>query len=69
MNLKSAGKLLKKCNELEAKQTDSESIINYPKDKKQIDNLYNIDNEKENVIPENSENESYIFDKEIIVGI
>jgi len=68
MNLKSTSKLLKKCTELESKP-DSDRSVHNQNDKKQLENHFNIiENEKENIILENSENESHYFDKEIIVG-
>lgn len=70
MNIfKSTSKLHKKNTELDTK-LDSDRSSNNPNEKKQQDNLYNVMEkiEKDNVIPENSENESIFFDKEIVVG-
>jgi len=70
MNIfKSTSKLLKKNTELDIK-LDSDRSLNNPNEKKQPENHFNIieNLEKENVIPENSENESLYFDKEIMVG-
>ena len=70
MNIfKSTSKLQKRNTELDIK-IDSDRSSNNPNEKKQQDNLYNVmeNIEKDNVIPENSENESIFFDKEIVVG-
>jgi len=70
MNIfKSASKLHKKNNELDTK-IDSEPSSNNPNEKKQQVNHFNMmeNIQKDDVIPENSENESIFFDKEIVVG-
>lgn len=70
MNIfKSTSKLHKKNSELDTK-IDSDRSSNNPNEKKQQENHFNImeNIQKDNVIPENSENESIFFDKEIVVG-
>lgn len=71
MNIfKSTSKLQKKNTELDNK-LDSDRSLNYNQnEKKQAEYNYNLKEkiEKDNIIPENSENESVYFDKELIVG-